>query len=345
MEKGPGGGSARSSSASERGWSVQDRPLGFGALIVAYAVHLVAWAGYVGMHVASESYFVGRPWVTSLCGFFFAAVAAACALIIGRGLPARVWSAFALVSVIVVLGAGLVELIGLVFYDADSSLADIVSIVFTPLAFLPYIGILIYPFLLAGVVVWLTISRRDAAPRLRETSAAGETPAAVNGASQQGGRRRTRIAFAVWALSLNASLIVITVLTVEFLAPADVMTGETWEVQFGLMALAGIIGAVSLVGIRRFVSTVATSVPVAAAFGTITFFALVSANMLSSLSTAQAVYSDSTGIGGILLWILVAFMFPLAGVVALIMTALVVLLRPRMDGDPRKVKLSKSSRE
>lgn len=321
---------------------MRERPLGFSTVIVTYAVHLVAWAGYVGMQVASESYFVGRPWLTSICGFLFALVAAVCALIIGRGLPGRTRSVFALVSVIAVLGAGLVELIGLVFYDVESTLAEIV---FTPLVFLPYIGILFYPFVLAGVVVWLTMSKRDASPRLRETSAAGETPAAVDGAFHHGGRRRMIIAFAAWALSFVASLIVITFLTVDFLAPTDVMTGETWEVKFGLMALAGIIGAVSLVGIRRSVSTVATSVPVAAAFGIITFSALVSANLLSSLSVAQAVYSDSTGIGGILLWILVAFMFPLAGVVALIMTALVVLLRPRMDDDPRKVKHSKTSRE
>ena len=53
-----------------------------------------------------------------------------------------------------------------------------------------------------------------------------------------------------------------------------------------------------------------TSVPRSAYEWFQTRFALVFAHQLSSLSVAQAVYYDSTGIGGTLVWVFAAFMFP-----------------------------------
>ncbi|PCC52025.1 hypothetical protein CIK59_18840 [Brevibacterium aurantiacum] len=71
-----------------------------------------------------------------------------------------------------------------------------------------------------------------------------------------------------------------------------------------------------------------TSVPRSAYEWFQTRFALVFAHQLSSLSVAQAVYYDSTGIGGTLVWVFAAFMFPLTAVLFLLM-ALIIKIRSR----------------
>lgn len=299
------------------------RSIRFNSLIAAFAGHLVAWSGYVAMHISYESYFVGRPWVTSLLGFAFAAAAAFCALIIGRALPRRFRLGFALISLIVVLGSGISELLGLVFYDVDSSLADAMAVALSPLVVLPFVGELAYPFILFVAVMWTM--RVDTCPAVSKQ----ETMPSDNVGSQRTDPANGKIAFIIYCVALTVGVATTAFLTFIFFSPVSDLSDEGWDKEFIWLTAAGIIGAIGLIGVYRHLSTTAIPAAVSTTIEVTSLFAMVFAHQLSSLSVAQAVYSDSVGIGGMALWTFVVFMFPFAATVLLIVTLAVTAFSRR----------------
>ena len=294
-----------------------DRPISFAVLVAAFGGHLTAWIGYVAMRVSNESYATAHPWVTNLLGFAFAATAVFCALILGRALP-RGWRlGFTLVSLIVVLGSGITELFGLVFSDADSPLADVMAVVFVPMVALPYIGELVYPLILSAAVIW--------AVRAQESPAVSEHEALPTETirSQSTDPAAGRVAFIVCYVALAGSAATNALLTAAFFLPVLGADDEGWGKEYVWLTAAGIAGAIGIVGVFRRFSAVETSTPISTTFEVIVLLALVFAHQSTSLSAAQAVYSDSSGIGGTLLWIFVACMFPLATVILLLMTSII----------------------
>lgn len=296
------------------------RSIRFNILIVAFAGHLVAWTGYVAMHISYESYFLGRPWATSLLGFAFAAVAAFCAVFIGRTLPRRFRLGFTLISLIFVLGSGISELFGLVFYDVDSTLADAMAIALTPVAVLPFIGELAYPFILSVVVIWAV--RADTSPAASEQ----ETTPPGNVGSHRTDPAIGRIAYIFYCVTLLLGVVVTAFFTFIFFSPVTAFSDEGWDKEFLWLTAAGIVGAIGLIGVYRRLSTTAISTAVSTTIELSGLFAMVFAHQLSSLSVAQAVYSDSVGIGGMALWIFVSLMFPLTAAVFLLVTLVMTFL-------------------
>lgn len=180
------------------------------------------------MHISYESYFLGRPWATSLLGFAFAAVAAFCAVFIGRTLPRRFRLGFALISLIVVLGSGINELFGLVFYDVDSTLADAMAIALTPVAVLPFIGELAYPFILSIMVIWAV--RADTSPAASEQ----ETMPPGNVGSHRTDPAIGRIAYIFYCLALLLGVVVTAFFTFIFFSPVTAFSDEGWDKEFEL---------------------------------------------------------------------------------------------------------------
>jgi hypothetical protein len=294
------------------------RSIGFNTLIVAFAGHLIAWTGYVAIHISDESFYLPQPWVISLSGFLLAVVAAFCAVIIGQALPRRFRPWFMIISLIVLIGSGISEIVGLVFYSIDTPLNGVVDIVANSLAVLPFIGELAYPFVLSGVIVWavrVASTELQTTPRTRIVSGRGDPGFATT-------------AFVIYALTLVIGIAVAMFLIVTFFAPVASISDEGWDTEFIWLTAAGIVGAIGLTGVLRRLSTTPMSTTVSTTLATLSLFALVFAHQLSSLSVAQAVYYDSTGIGGTLVWVFAAFMFPLTAVLFLLM-ALIIKIRSR----------------
>lgn len=294
------------------------RSIGFNTLIVAFAGHLIAWTGYVAMHISDESFYLPQPWMISLSGFLLTVVATFCAVIIGRALPRPFRPWFMIVSLVVLIGSGVSEIVGLVFYSMNTPPSGVVDIVANSLAVLPFIGELAYPFVLSGVIMWA----------VRVPNIELQTTLGTRIGSGRGDPAFATTAFAIYASTLATGLAVTIFLIVTFFAPVAPISNEGWDTEFLWLTAAGIVGAIGLTGVLRRLSTTPMSTTVSTTLATLSLFALVFAHQLSSLSVAQAVYSDSVGIGGTLVWVFAAFMFPLTAVLFLLMV-LIIKIRSR----------------
>lgn len=272
-------------------------------IALAFAIHLVAWEAYIALSTATANFYFGQAWAV-WAGFGAAVVAAAAAVVIGRVLRGRFRSAFAVVSLVVLVLPGVVDLISLLLADdSEPAGGGLLDLVFAPLIVLYYAGALLYPFLLAGVLV---LAR---------------------------GPRSTRPAFA-WhlAIVITCAAIALAAAVTTLSVGLDVIAGEVVAVdtlwgQPGFdAAIASAVGLIAVVALVRFAADVAVPGGLTRAFDVVAYSGVALGILLCTLSTAFVVSTDSIGIGGMLLWMALIVLAPilLAGAALLGLVAVIV---------------------
>lgn len=263
---------------------------GFPVSVGAFIVHLVSWTAFCGLWAAATSYGFGGDVGTGLLMCVLALLAGASAIVIAWGLPLVARWIVAALSLIIFGGSAIAE----VAYRFVPPTEE--SVVWTVGEPLPYIGVLVFPVVLAAALVWFT--------------------------DKQGTERRARWAGA--GVALASGIAVTGVGFVLSLVGPDILLW--WS---GVMILAGsAVGAVAALVLLAHPGAIrGSSAHIARVAG---FFVLFAAMVSCVTMIAQLVYADSTGIGGTLLWVVAVPVFLVFGATLLI-TVFVARRRPSAE--------------
>lgn len=256
----------------------QERVASPGVASIAFAVHLVAWSGFVALKVAAESFMPGEGWLTAAALLLLAWAAGGAAILIGRGLHGAARTVFAIGGLLVFGLAGIAEVAFRFLplpYDSPLWLLG------APFA---YLGIWVFPFLLAPVSA-LVVSR----------------PASASTVPRSRG-------YVMPAGAVLLSVLIIVAGGVVFAFGAFV-PWMSW-----MLAGCAAAGSYAALLLLRWVSTAAGPGAVLSGARASTMVVLVCGAHVCFLSVAQAVYSDWSGIFGALVWAVAIFGYVMGGV-------------------------------
>lgn len=261
------------------------RPL---VIALAFAIHLIAWEGYIALSTATANFSFGNAWAV-WAGLGAAVVSAAAAVVIGRVLRGRTRLVFTVASLVVLVFPGVIDLIRLLpVDDSEPTGSGLLDLVFSPLIVLCYAGTLLYPFLLAGVLV---LARGPRSTR----------PVFIV---------RLSIVIACAGLALAAAVSTLSV-GVDVFAEEVVPVDTLWGQPGFDAAIASAVGLIAIVTAVRFGADVVVSSALTRAVNVVAYAAVALGILLCTLSTASVVYTDSIGIGGTGLWMALVVLAPI----------------------------------
>lgn len=142
--KRPGTGAAEDQNPALSGGPT---PMRFTVVALAFVVHFVAWIGYCALMVASSNYYFAQGVPTGVAMFVLACVAGAAAIVIARELPPIPRSIVTVLSIAVFGISGLAEVVGRV----ERPTPELMVVTFAEIV--PLIGMFVFPFIIAGVLV------------------------------------------------------------------------------------------------------------------------------------------------------------------------------------------------
>lgn len=256
-------------------------------VILAFVIHFVAWVGFCALTVAASSYYFGDGLATGFVLLALACVAGAAAIVIARDLAPVPRSIVIVVSIAVFGISGIVEVVDRIVPPTQ----DFMVVTFGE-AF-PLIGMFIFPFLIAGVLVTVVSKRAVVSPR-----------------GESGQMLGAGITLLACALIVIAGVVPLFGL-LEDLVPSGFQPG--WPMAVG--SAVGTVAALFLLERAQANSSPRGPSRVICVFG---YIVLVCGMLLCMLSIAQIVDSTAMGSGGAVLWARAAFGFVVAAVAVLI---------------------------
>ncbi|MGO2863584.1 MAG: hypothetical protein ACTIC1_20665 [Brevibacterium sp.] len=277
---------AHPNSDPRRGYEIHragTTPIRFAVLVLAFIVHLVAWTGFSAMRAAAASYYVGDDFATGFIMLALAWTAGAAAIVIARFLAPIPR------NIVIVASVAIFGISG--FAEVDFRLAATAEVDGPGwLAVFSYLGSLIFPFILAGVVI--AVMRIRSAGRSETDRAGAKWPAII---------------LFVCALAIAAVFVAGTFISLSTLL------GVNW---LGIViSLAGTTSALFV--LEHMPSAVFRRTRVASprVFG---FFVLACGMHICIVSAGQIVNYGPVGIAGFTLWTYAVFGFVIAAVALLI---------------------------
>ncbi|MDN6122325.1 MAG: hypothetical protein L0I80_00435 [Brevibacterium sp.] len=269
--------------------------------VLTFAVHVVFWEAYCAISTVTSSFTVNGAGLPVLA-FVLAFLSAAAAIVLGSGLRQPLRLIFAIVSIIAVAVPGVIEVAFLLLPDDFGYVDGFVTTVLTPLAFTPYLGMLLYPLIISAVVVD-ELTRR----RLRTTSPTqSEQPAA----EIRRGTTTDIVGFIIATLIIMFSIVLITWTAAAVFASSSAEGSSLYSQPDGVIAVCSAVIVVAVPLAFGYLANLGLLAKAAPALGLLTYLTLASGILLCTLSTIQTIYSDATGIGGTLLWLGLLFAFP-----------------------------------
>lgn len=269
--------------------------------VLTFAVHVVFWEAYCAISTATSSFTVNGAGLPVLA-FVLAFLSAAAAIILGSGLRQPLRLIFVIVSIIAVAVPGVIEVAFLLLPENFGYVDGFVSTVLTPLAFTPYLGMLLYPLIISAVMVDELMRRR-----VRTISPTKSEQYAVEI------RRRTTsdiVGFIIATLIIMSGIVLIAWTAAAVFASSPAEHSLLYSQPNGVIAACSAIIVVAVPLAFGYLAQLGLPAKAAPALDLLTYLTLTSGILLCTLSTVQTIYSDATGIGGTLLWLGLLFAFP-----------------------------------
>lgn len=122
-------------------------PMRFTVVALAFVVHFVAWIGYCALMYAKAEYYSTQGLPAGIAMFVLACLAGAAAIVIARELSAIPRNIVTVLSIAIFGISGIAEVVGRV----ERPMPEMLALTFTEVVLL--IGALVFPFVIAGVLV------------------------------------------------------------------------------------------------------------------------------------------------------------------------------------------------